>query len=305
MGRLRARCGSSLRRAPVRIGTGLRLVPVRDPAAGDTRHRPVGLGVGRRAGDWRDRDHGRRRAGDGAGARDGHPGAAPPAARRASTGARCAQRCGARPSSTASRCGTARSTKCAPAPRRGRRRRCTDRRVRGRDRGWRVDAALGEQLGVDLPVGPAPRPDRAPGCRRARHRRVGRSCSRCTATTWCRGPTTASRSARRSRTSGFAPDVTAGGAATRSCARRCASCPGLASATLRRGAGRAPADERRRLADPRRAAGSRQRVRRDRPRRQRPAARPRQRPGDRRPGAAGKPPSVDLAPFSPAGVVQT
>ena len=80
---------------------------------------------------------------------------------------------------------------------------------------------IGEQLGVQLPVGPRPRPDRAPRCRRARHRRAGRSCSRCTATTWCRGPITASRSARPSKTSASRP-TRPRAACTRSCARRCA-----------------------------------------------------------------------------------
>ena len=74
-----------------------RLGALRHPAARDARHRRAGVGVGRRTGDRRDRDHARRRARDGAGARRRDARAAAPArgARRRSHDVRGAARAAA------------------------------------------------------------------------------------------------------------------------------------------------------------------------------------------------------------------
>ena len=98
---------------------------------------------------------------------------------------------------------------------------------------------------------------------------------------------------------GFAPDVTAGGVneIMREALR---VMPGLASATLgevRVGLRPTSIDDSPVLGP---LPGVAERVRRHRPRRQRPVARPDLRRAHSRPGRRARPPSVDLTPFSPA-----
>ena len=207
----------------------------------------------------------RRRARDGARARRPivralhHPGAA-----RVDGRLMCAALPRGRGRATASRCATSASTTCARSP--------ADAR---RDRGRRVDAARSrEQLGVTLPVGPVRGQIIHLGVAGPRHRRRGRSCSRCSATTWCRGPTRASRSARPSKTPASLRRSPPGGVhevlretlrvharprAARRCAR-CASACGRRASTTCRSSARSPACRHVFVAH--------------RPRRQRPAARP-------------------------------
>ena len=166
---------------------------------------------------------------------------------------------------------TARSTTCAA--RRRDRRRCRDRNRRGGHRGWRL-------------VTRARRPTRCRSCRSIRCAgrsctsvstdttpARGRSCSRCSATTWFRGPITRVAVGATVEEAGFDPAVTAGGVheVLRETLR---VMPGLARATLREvrvGLRPVSVDDTPIIG---RAPRSRQRDRRNRPRRQRAAARP-------------------------------
>ena len=124
----------------------------------------------------------------------------------------------------------------------------------------------------------------------------GRSCSPCSATTWCRGPTRASRSARPSRTPVSSPMATAGGVheVLRETLRVHARPRGRDAA---RSARRTTAGQRRRHADPRRAPRRAERVRRNRSRRRTAccSARSRARSSPTSCAAVNRP--LDLAPF--------